>query len=37
MAGACAVLASAPVKIVINAEGKQEEAAREILSAVGVK
>lgn len=37
MAGACAVLASAPVKIVINAEGKQEEAAREILSAAGVK
>jgi adenylate kinase len=37
MACACAVLASAPVKIVINAEGKQEEAAREILSAVRVK
>lgn len=36
MAGACAVLASAPVKIVINAEGKQEEAAREILRALGV-
>jgi adenylate kinase len=36
MAGACAVLASAPVKIVINAEGKQEEAAREILGALGV-
>jgi adenylate kinase len=36
MAGACAVLASAPVKIVINAEGKQEEAAREVLSALGV-
>ena len=36
MAGACAVLTSAPVKIVINAEGKQEEAAREILRALGV-
>ena len=30
-AGACAVLTGAPIKIVINAEGKQEEAAREIL------
>jgi adenylate kinase len=37
MAGACSVLTSAPVKIVINAEGKQEEAAREILSAVRTK
>lgn len=36
MAGACAVLTSAPIKIVINAEGKQEEAAREILRALGV-
>lgn len=36
MAGACAVLAGVPVKIVINAEGKQEEAAREILRALGV-
>lgn len=36
MAGACAVLTSAPVKIVINAEGKQEEAAKEILRALGV-
>ena len=30
-AGACAVLTGAPIKIVINAEGKQEGAAREIL------
>jgi adenylate kinase len=36
MAGACAVLTGAPVKIVINANGKQEEAAKEILRAVGV-
>jgi adenylate kinase len=36
MAGACAVYASAPVKIVINSEGKQEEAAKDILSALGV-
>jgi adenylate kinase len=36
MAGASAVLAGAPVKIVINAEGKQEEAAREILKALEV-
>jgi len=36
MAGACAVLTSSPVKIVINAEGKQEEAAKEILKALGV-
>jgi adenylate kinase len=32
IAGACAVLTSAPVKIVANAEGKQEEAAKEILN-----
>jgi adenylate kinase len=31
LAGACAVLTGALIKIVINAEGKQEEAAREIL------
>jgi adenylate kinase len=31
MAGACAVLSGAPIKTVINAEGKQEDAAREIL------
>lgn len=36
MAGACAVLTGAPVKTVINAEGKQEEAAKEILKALGV-
>jgi len=36
MAGACAVLTGAPIKIVINAEGKQEEAAKEILKALGV-
>jgi adenylate kinase len=36
MAGACAVYTSAPVKIVINSEGKQEEAAKDILSALGV-
>jgi len=36
MAGACAVLTGAPVKIVINAEGKQEAAAKEILKALGV-
>jgi len=36
MAGACAILTGAPVKIVINAEGKQEEAAKEILKALGV-
>lgn len=35
MAGACAVLTGAPVKIVINAEGKQEEAAKEVLKALG--
>jgi adenylate kinase len=37
MAGACSVLSGATVKIVINREGKQEEAAREILRAVGVE
>ena len=36
MAGASAVLAGAPVKIVINAEGKQEEAAKEILKVLEV-
>jgi len=36
MAGACAVLTGAPVKTVINAEGKQEEAAKEILEALEV-
>ncbi len=35
MAGACAVLTGAPVKIVINAEGKQEGAAKEVLKALG--
>lgn len=37
MAGACAVLTGSPVKIVINAEGKQEEAATEILNAMRVR
>ena len=36
MAGASAVLAGAPVKIVVNAEGKQEEAAKEIFDALEV-
>jgi adenylate kinase len=36
MAGACAVATGAPVKIVINADGKQEEAAKDILRALGV-
>jgi adenylate kinase len=36
MAGACAVYTSAPVKIVINSEGRQEEAAKDILRALGV-
>jgi len=36
MAGACAVYAGAAVKIVINSEGKQEEAAKDILSTSGV-
>jgi adenylate kinase len=35
MAGACAVLTGAPIKTVINAEGKQEDAAREILRMIG--
>ena len=35
--GACAVLMSIPVKVVVNAEGKPEEAARDILTALGVK
>jgi adenylate kinase len=37
MAGACAVLTGAPIKTVINAEGKQEDAAREILGMIGDK
>jgi adenylate kinase len=36
MAGACAVSTGAPVKIVVNAEGKPEEAAKEILKVIGV-
>lgn len=36
MAGACAVLTGASVKIVINAEGEQEEAANEILRTLRV-
>jgi adenylate kinase len=36
IAGACAVLMSAPVKVVVNAEGKPEEAAKDILRALGV-
>jgi adenylate kinase len=36
IAGACAVLASAPVKVVLNAEGKPEEAAKDIVRALGV-
>lgn len=36
MAGACAVLVGVPVKIVINTEGKKEEAAKEILKILGV-
>jgi len=35
MAGACAVSIGAPIKIIINAEGKQEEAARELLKSLG--
>jgi len=35
MAGACSVLTSAPVKIVINSKGKQKEAAKEILESFG--
>ena len=34
MAGACSVLTSAPVKIVINSKGKQKEAAKEILESL---
>jgi len=37
MAGASAVLAGAPVKIVINAEGRQVDAAREVLEALEVE
>jgi adenylate kinase len=37
MAGACAVSTGSPVKIVINAEGKQEEAAKQVLNSLGVK
>jgi len=37
MAGACAVLTGAPVKIVANLEGRPEGAAREILKALGVE
>jgi adenylate kinase len=37
MAGACAILTGSPVKIVINAEGKKEEAAKKILNALGVR
>jgi adenylate kinase len=36
MAGACAVLAGAPIRTVVNGEGKQEEAATEIVKALGV-
>jgi adenylate kinase len=36
MAGACSVLTGAPVKIAVNAKGKAEEAARDILKACGV-
>lgn len=36
MAGTCAVLTGAPVKTVINAEGKQEGAAKEVLKVLGV-
>jgi adenylate kinase len=35
-AGACAVLSGAAVKTVINADGKQEDAAKEVLEALGV-
>jgi adenylate kinase len=35
MAGACAVLTGVPMKTVINAEGKQEEAAKDALKALG--
>jgi adenylate kinase len=36
IAGACAVLMSTPVKIVVNSEGKPEEAAESIIKALGV-
>lgn len=36
IAGACAVLISAPVKLVVNSKGKPEEAAEQILKALGV-
>lgn len=35
MSGACSVLTGAPLKITTNAEGKAEEAAAEILKAIG--
>jgi len=35
MAGACAVLTGVPMKTVTNAEGKQEEAAKDVLKALG--
>jgi adenylate kinase len=37
IAAACAVLMSVPVKVVVNVEGKPEEAAKEILNALDVK
>jgi len=36
IAGPCAVLISAPVKVVVNSKGKPEEAAEQILKALGV-
>jgi adenylate kinase len=36
MGSACAVITGAPVKVVMNSEGKAEEAAREILRTLGV-
>lgn len=36
IAGACAVLMSVPVKVVVNAEGKPEEAARDIITSLKV-
>lgn len=33
--GACAVFTGAPIKTVINAEGKQEEAAKDVLKTLG--
>ena len=36
IAGACAVFMSAPVKVVVNAEGKPQEAAESIIRALGV-